>query len=227
MKELEVIREETDRKMFEEVSKFIKEFHSGMSEIQITQFVLNEIEFPTEYGQYRQAKFELISRYNEIVNMYFELKKLRAKIKIKQEQRETTSSIARKELFDIEIEELEFRLNAVEGRLQTIINEARVFYRVYDRYRYFDSMSPDQLAKAEFNDWAAKTKNMPYVFEERYGDNYMKKALGESDYSKYLEMRREKLGLLPREVVRLAVNNYTLPCEFTSTAIDTLKLSNG
>lgn len=194
------INNKKDIEMIEKMAMFLQEAQKGISEIQINNFVLNDVEFPTKYGKYQQAKVELASRYARIVDIYYNIRELEIKIKMKERDMEKETDELQKELLNIEIEKMMFQKEAQKALLNGILNEARIFWRVYTENKQFHNLSPEEEYKLEAENWALKTLNMPTIFEERYGSNYMKKALGEELYKQYLEVRRKSLGLLPREL---------------------------
>jgi len=199
-KALEIIQDKEDKKMFQSIIDLIEKTYSGMTPIQIENFVLNDIEFPTPYGKFEQAKFELVSRYQQLVDLYYEIKEREIKIKQQERKIEKAKDDLEKELLELQKEKLEIQIVNLKRRLKTIIGEAKVFYRVYQEHPEFHKLTPEKAFQLEAENWARKTLNMPTIFEERYGKDYMIKALGEENYQKYLELRRKNFGLLPREM---------------------------
>jgi len=200
MDELSIIKNPVYRKMFEEVKNFLSNFSAEMTPTQINCFVLNDIEFPTSYGKFMQAKAELIGRYNQVVDLYFTIRKTNAKIDIKKEEIEKEKSKAKRKLLEIEKEELEMASVRQEISIETLINEAKTFFAIYEKYKDFDTLEEKEKLKLDVEQWAAKARNMPNIFEERYGANFMRRVFGE-DYERYLENRRNRFGLLPRELL--------------------------
>lgn len=199
-KYLEIIKNGEERKVFTDILKHLDKFNRGMSSIQVNNFVLNDVEFPTDYGKFQQAGFEIFNRYNRVVDFYFQLKELEIKIKIKEEEIQKEENKLKKELLVLQKEKLEIKKLNIEGELKKIVREALIFKSVLDKYPEFFKLNPQKEFELEVENWAKKTINMPNVFEERYGENYMKKALGEVNYQKYKELRQRGFGFLPREI---------------------------
>jgi len=200
MNGLDIIKDKNNREMFETIEKFLGHLSTGMTPIQIEYFVLNEIEFPTSYSKFMQVKLELASRYARVVELYYKIRKTKAKIDIKVEAINAEKSKAKRSLLETEREELEMKVGSLNAQLKTIIEETKIFFAIYERFKDFAVLSPEEKTKLEIEMWSAKARNMPHIFEERYGASFMKTALGQS-YSCYLEARRKNLGLLPRELL--------------------------
>lgn len=209
-KELHIIKNPDDQKMFQEIISFLEKVEAGMTPLQITEFVLNDIEFPTPYGKFQQAKTELKHRYSQLVDFYYQLKEKEIQIKIKEKEKEGQKNELRKDLLDLEIEKNYFQLTQIESELKRIISEARVFFNVYQGSKQLDELPPEECFKLEAENWAKKTLNTPTIFEERYGSAYLKKAIGEENYQQYKKIRQQGFGLLPREIFEVVEKNKQL-----------------
>jgi uncharacterized protein YeaC (DUF1315 family) len=199
-KVLSIIENPEDRKMFQKIAEFLDKTYTGMTQIQIENFVLNDVEFPTDYGKFVQAQRELSLRFSLVVDYYYQIKEKEVKIKMKKREMKKEKDELKKELIKIQIEKLEFQLFSLKKELKKICQEARFFYAIYEKHPEFHNLKPEEAFKLEALDWAKKTMNMPTIFEERYGENYMIKALGEENYKKYKELRQKSFGFLPREI---------------------------
>jgi hypothetical protein len=80
------------------------------------------------------------------------------------------------------------------------MNEVKLFWSVYESHPEFHNLTDEEKYKLEMESWARKAINMPTVFEERYGESFMRQALGDELYDRYREIRSKVLGLLPREI---------------------------
>jgi hypothetical protein len=60
----------------------------------------------------------------------------------------------------------------------------------------------EEQERLEAESWAAKAQNFPNVFEERYGEEYLRNALGAEKFEEYKKLRRELFGILPRELTK-------------------------
>jgi len=201
MKYLEILESQDDRRLFQAMADLMERFHSGITPIQIEHFVLNDVEFPTEYGKFEQVKAELVKRYGEIVFLYYEIKKAVIRAQLKGEEAESERHPLKRSLLELEKEEEEFKAQSARNRLRSILCEARTFIGIYDKHKAFDALPEAEREKLEAKQWAAKALNMPDVFEQRYGRDFMIKAIGEARYEAFLERRRRLLGVLPRELL--------------------------
>lgn len=203
MQELDkYIISDKESQLWGKVLTFLDSYKS-LSPIQVNNFILNDVEFPTDYAKYKQAQFELIARWGRFVDAKLEIKELETKIRLKEREIDNEDDELKKELLQIEKEKLIFQLLGKQRELKTINEEARLFWEVYEKgEKKFSNCSKEQIEELEREYWMAKTMNMPTVFEERYGDEYMRKILGEEIYSQYLEVRQKLLGLLPRELIK-------------------------
>ena len=199
-KALEIIESQEDKKMFQEVIGFLEKHIFGMSPIQIQNFILNDIEFPTLYSKFEQSKFELSHRYHQLVDIYYEIKEKELKIQMKERDIKNEKDELKKKLLELQKEKLELQLLGQKKEVKKIIKEARVFYQIYQDQPELQNLTEKEILKLEAETWARKTLNLPTTFEERYGKNYMIKAIGEENYKKYLETRKKLFGLLPREL---------------------------
>lgn len=199
-KELEIIENQDDKEMMTAVSSFLEKAAKGMSPIQIENFVLNDVEYPTDYGKFVQARFELASRFNQVIDAYYEIKEKEIQIEMKEREISNEKDDLRIKLLQLQKEKMEVQLEGMKNNLKKILSEARIFYEVYKKHPDFHDLTPEKEFELEAENWAKKTINMPTIFEERYGRDYMIKALGEENYKRYLEVRRQGFGLLPREI---------------------------
>ena len=89
---------------------------------------------------------------------------------IEELQREKGGKIkeARIELKKIEIEKNNFQIVNIKKIAKDKLNEALVFYKVYQKYKKFDEMDTAELAKHEEENWKIKSVYYPEL-PERYG----------------------------------------------------------
>jgi len=189
--------------MVEKIAEMVKKFDTAMSPIQIEAFILNDIEFPTDYGKYIQVQQELNHRLNLLIDSYYQIKETQLEIKKQERDAKNEKDDLEKEILELKKEKLEIKLSGFENEVKKILKEARVFYSFYGKHPKFEKLSEKEKFELEAENWAKKTLNMPTIFEERYGENYMRKALGEGNYQKYKELRQKGFGLLPREIFEI------------------------
>lgn len=149
----------------------------GMTQFQIENFVLNRKEFSTPLMQYQQAKMELFIRVNGFVDSYYQLREAKAKIELAEgriEELSTNKELNKKirnakvDLQQIEIDKNTFKLTSIEQQAKEKLREALVFYKVFDKYKYLEDLSQEELNKMEEEGWRIKSA---YYSElpERYG----------------------------------------------------------
>jgi len=189
-----------DREMFAAVAQVMGGFPQGHSRLQIESFILNAIEYGTPYGRYQQACVELASRYWQLVDGHYELRKLEVQRRLLERQAAEQGDDLKRELLEIEAERLALRAEGRRQGLLTLAREARVFYEVYEAHPEFHELAEEERADLEAAQWAHKATQMPLVFEERYGPEFMRQALGDGLYEQFVAARRQAVGVLPREL---------------------------
>lgn len=147
----------------------------GMTPFQIRHFVLNRKEFCTDFAQFQQAKLELYHRVMVLFDLYYQYRKASAEIKLAEGEIERLMNEpdgkikeAKIELQEIEIEKNQFQILNIKKQAKDKLAEALVFYDVYQRYKYFDEMSKEELEKYEEESWKIKSAYYPEL-TERYG----------------------------------------------------------
>lgn len=198
---LDVLPDDKSREIFSDIIDNMLGAHLGMTPFQINRFVLNDVEYPTDYGRWKQARFELVNRYHQLIDIYYEMKINDVEIKIKERDLGLVKDPLKRELLVLEADQLRARRRGHEGRLTHLLNESNTFYSVYAEFPEFARISKEREDHLEAEYWIAKAKNNPAVFEERYGTKFAKYALGGS-YQQYLDHRKKSIGLMPREWVR-------------------------
>ncbi len=199
---LGVIERPEDKELFVNIKKMLETFKMGHTSIQIHSFILNDVEYPTEWGKFSQAKMELLSRYERIVDAHYEIKETEIKRDISLRDAATGLHLESK-LLELEAEKLTLRLASLKAGLKILLREAGEFYSVYIKYPKFHDLTPQQEYDLEAEQWARKAANNPLVFEERYGEKFLEQAWGKDEYNKFKEYRKSKVGLLPREIITL------------------------
>lgn len=164
----------------------------GMSDLQISKFILNDIDFPTDFGKYTQAKLELYSRYEAIVNAFLDYRKTGVEIgKLKAQMENHRYSIesatvtdpethkttilpygrvaqANIDLKEIEIDRKTFQLKQMEQMILVKLRESRALYDTYALYTEFDDLTVEEMAKRDLEFWRAKSKYDDTGRLERY-----------------------------------------------------------
>lgn len=201
-KQFDIIESGTDRQILSEINCFFKDLIQPITDVQVNKLVLNNIDNPTDYAKVKQAKSELIVRYNSIIEIYYAIKKKELEIELLDEEIEKELHPIKKKLKILENEKAVLQLMAEKSRLDIILSELRTYYKYYKKYNNgFDNLTEDQKSALEEELWNKKALNNPVVFEERYG-TYIRDLLGEKRYKEYLERRRTAIGFLPRELIQ-------------------------
>ncbi len=200
-KPIDLIEKKEDREILSEISHFLMDFSQPISPIQVNKLVLNDIEYPTEYAKVKQAKLEVMSRYYNIVDSYYDIKKKELELELLDEEINDESHPIKKKLKQLEKEKNILQLQSTKTRLETTMKEIKIYHTHYKQYKgKYDNLNDEDKCKLEEELWAKKAKNNPIIFEERYG-NFIKEVLGEDKYKSYLERRKISVGLFPRELI--------------------------
>ena len=179
----------------------------GMTNIQITRFILNDVEYPTPYGKFVQACFELQSRVEKLRQFAFDQRRLTIQMQIAQRDAEQASDPLRGQLHELRIEELRVRLDGLERSVMTTLREMASFYSLVAVHPEFHDVSPEEREALEQGQWAYKAANMSAVFEERYGEKFLREAWGDEPYERFRALRRASFGYLPRELTAAALDD--------------------
>ncbi len=166
----------TDQKSIEFLSEIEMDgVQLGMTPFQIQHFVLNRREFTTDFAQFQQAKLELYHRLQNLFDLYYQRRTARANIllaegTIENLERKKPGKIrdAKIELQKVELDRNNFTLLNIQHTAMEKLKEASVFKKVYDKYKKFDSMKPEEIAKLEEEAWRIKSAYYPEL-GERYG----------------------------------------------------------
>lgn len=139
----------------------------GMSTFQIENFVLNNREFTNDLFLYKQAKMEISTRINGFIDSWFQYKEGISKIKLAEGEIEDlqNNSInlnskikeAKIELQEIEIDKNKFRVSSLEQQSKEKLREILAFYKTYDKYKYLEDKTPEELSELEEEGWKIKS----------------------------------------------------------------------
>ena len=166
-KKFQLVKGKAEELFILSLGELIEKVPLGMSEIQIERFVLNDIDFPTDWGKFKQAKRELWARFEAIVNMMFDYEKTEAEIELleaqiqKLKRSSDPEDVAKIRIKRVEIEQKKFRLQVIRKMIDEKIREAKVFYRIYEKFKDFDSMDEEKIKELELEFWKQKEKYDP------------------------------------------------------------------
>lgn len=149
---------------------------TGMTQFQITHFVLNKQEFPTPFAQYLQSRAEIFLRVHTIIDSYYQYRECLSRIKLAEgriekilkEEHIAKIREAKTELQELEIEKNKFRMNSIENLVAEKIKETSVFYQVYREHKHFETDPEEEIRKAEEENWKIKSAYYPEL-TDRYG----------------------------------------------------------
>lgn len=148
----------------QQVQCFFDELQLGMSAFQIKHFVLNDEAFPLPDSKYHQAKLELHTRWQKIVDLEFSHKKNLAQIKllIAQQQKwraalssdidyECAEAAAQIEILQIDIEQLSMAETFLQKNVSETFREMRIFHEVLEAMQ--GQLGYDSKEAAEAEHW--------------------------------------------------------------------------
>ena len=133
-----------DKQMLLSVSKLISDIHKGHSDIQIKDFILNDIEYPTPYGKFMQVKMELVSRYSRLVDAHFDIKETEIKAKMKERDLLNSTDDLERQLLEVQLERLQVELHGKKSAFEGLLDETRRFFSIYASMSEFHNLTPDE-----------------------------------------------------------------------------------
>lgn len=197
--------------MVRDISALTLEDPPHMTAIQIQNFVLNEMEFPTDFARLQQCKLELSNRYYQLRDLYFQHEKSLLEAQLKNEELQNEKHPIKYRIGELERDQGLLKAESIKSRISAVLAEAQVFYAVFQRHRELDGLPPEERAKKEMEFWSAKALNMPLTFEEKYGPGFLKRAWGDELYGEFVSLRQKVVGLLHKEIVQKAQESLQAP----------------
>lgn len=193
-----LIEDKEDKKIYEVIKKLIPKILSktylGMTEYQIKNFVLNKKEFPTEWSRLQQAKLELYIRFKNLILLYFDWLEAKAKMKLYEEQIKELSDSpvdqAKKELLKVKVMREQFKMNEIKKVANDKVKECKAFLDTYLKYKHLDDLPVEEQEKLIEETWKKKVMMMPEIFEDRYGEEYLRTVLSKEEYEEYQKMKK-------------------------------------
>ncbi len=138
----------TDRSFLGQAQAFFDDLQLGMSAFKIRSFVLNDESFPLPDSKYHQAKLELYSRWQKILDLELDFRKNRAQQKLLAAQRmkwqaaldaeaafERLEAEAQIELLAVEAERHQTAESFLHKNCAETLREMRVFLEVVEELR--------------------------------------------------------------------------------------------
>lgn len=171
----ELFQQDEQKKDLTRLLKDIKAVPLGMSEFQINHFVLNGIEYPTDWSKFRQTKMQLHVGIQSLVDMAFQVQEAQANIELTTAQiDELENGIvskvneARIKLKKIDIEKNRFKIASITHTAKEKLREIMAFYAVFRELKGFDSISTEDSKQLEEETWRIRSMYNP-EFKNRYG----------------------------------------------------------
>lgn len=171
---LDIFQNES-RKDLASVLENIETVPLGMSEFQINHFVLNGIEFPTDWAKFQHIKLQLRVAIGSLVDMYFQIQEAHATIALAKGQIEELEngvkskvSSAKQKLRQISIEKNEFKINSVKQTAYEKLREIMCFYALFQNLKKFNSITLEESKQLEEETWKIRAMYNP-EFKNRYG----------------------------------------------------------
>lgn len=163
---------EKDMGLVEKALQFFGSTFFGMTEWQIRKFILNDVEFPTPFSRWRQAKLEMWVRYQNIMNMHFDYREALAKIDLEKErirnwERSKDPLLhAKIKISEVEIDRNKFKVYVIRKQVKDVLQEMSVYYDAV--MEEMPKITQDDKAE-DVKFWKEKMKRQPDIFRERYG----------------------------------------------------------
>jgi hypothetical protein len=172
---LDLFKENGNKQDLTQLLEDIKSVPMGMSEFQINHFVLNGIEFPTDWAKFQQTKLQLHLGIQSLVDMSFQAQEAQANIELAQGQAEELEAgmvskvtAAKIKLREISIEKNRFKIASIQYTAKEKLREILAFYAMFKSLKDMDSITPEQSAELEEATWKLRAAYNP-EFKNRYG----------------------------------------------------------
>jgi hypothetical protein len=157
---------QNEQSLLDKIKLFFDDMQIGMSAFQIKHFVLNDESFPLPDSKYHQAKLELYTRWQKIVDLEFAFKKNGVQMKLQHAQRmkwqealhsassyERLEAEAQIELTELEMEQLRAALMFLQKTCAETFREMRVFLEVVEELK--NKLIYESKEAAEAEHWMA------------------------------------------------------------------------
>jgi hypothetical protein len=178
---LDLFKQDESKKSLTELMDDIKSVPMGMSEFQIDHFVLNGIEYPTDWAKFQQVKLQLHLGIQSLVDMSFQVQEAQARIELNGAEIEdltlssasapnhtTTINNAKAKLKQISIEKNKFKIASIQYTAHEKLREILAFYAIFKSLKEFDRITSEQSAEMEEATWKLRAAYNP-EFRNRYG----------------------------------------------------------
>lgn len=151
---------EADKNIVSEISGYFNTVKLGHTDLQIKKFILNNTEYPTDYGKFCQAKLELWTRFECLLSSHYEYHKLQKEIEIEESRIEEKKHIlltaiksfmkkrinAEIGLCELEIHNKSWRMRTIQKRVSEKIREMHSFYESLKEHEHEFDEDKEELA---------------------------------------------------------------------------------
>ena len=154
---LELIRQREDIAAVKKVEEFFEPLHRGHSHFQIENFILNDDEFPLPDDKYWQAMMETYGRYENLIHLHYEYRKLRNEILLLEDDIDQINKLyeisdkRRSVLIDMKNDEIQFKrlgMKHIERNVKDTLREIKSFLfcmaKVEPKLKYKDFESKEK-----------------------------------------------------------------------------------
>lgn len=209
-KDMIIIEKDEDRKLIDKMHSYFNSMMTAHSRFQILNFILNDVDFPTDSGKLHQSVRELYGRYQNLISTTYEYKKIQVELEIEQiraeqmqhqlefdfdnklDQFDRRGIAAQIKLCEIEIDNKSLRLESIKKSASETIREMKVFIDVIEK---LDRIIPDELRNED--GIPDKEKSEPdFWFSRQMVCEQMSQDPNRTPFSRML-------GLRPNEPVQL------------------------
>lgn len=163
---------EESKNLVGEVYKFLNTVRLGHSKLQIEKFILNSVDYPTDFSKFIQAKLELWVRFEALIQSHYDFSKLECEIDLEQAKilkaRDELESLDIKDytkkrleaeikLAEVEKENKEYRMAIIKKQVLEKVREMKV---LYDCLKKYEKLNTDE-EKEELVFWLEKARADP------------------------------------------------------------------
>lgn len=208
--ELSLVSGSDNKSLCNEVLNMFQTVPQGMTEFQIKNFVLGDLDYPNADSKWWQAKLELWVRMQNIISMHYDFKKRSAIIEEVQASidelkynienlDEINKSIdiihsrrdnAKIKKFQVEIEENEFALVCIKKGINDKLKEMKTFWEAMQELRPLMKYGTESKEEQEYDHWLAIAKKTPLMIE-RHGEVFADNPEIIARYPQYYKTKEE------------------------------------
>lgn len=209
---LDLFQQNDNRKDLSSLLDDVKSVPMGMTEFQINHFVLNGIEYPTDWSKFQQTKLQLHMGIQSLVDMYFQLQEAQARIELahaeittfsaeKLDQKRDVVGEAKMKLKRISIEKNEFKIISIKTTAAEKLREIMAFYTVFRNLKELDSITDEDSKILEEQTWKIRSMYTP-EFKNRYGltpEGFLKLPHEMIDVLSGEKLSRKQIAMIKRQ----------------------------